>query len=66
MEQNKTGLQISFIDKEHRAAYLEYEGCSITLDFAKEPNAEVKGILKDVLIDSILHSQTDSHNCLIT
>ena len=64
MEQGKSGLKISFIDKERRAAYLEYEGCSITLNFAREPNTELKGIMKDVLIGSMLHTPTDSHNCL--
>lgn len=54
MEQSNTGLKISFIDKEHRAAYLEYEGCSITLNFAKQSNSKLKGLLKDILIHSVV------------
>lgn len=64
MEQNAAGLTISFVDKEHRAAYLEYDGCSITLNFAKEPNPEVKDFLKDVLIGSVIDRTKESHNCV--
>lgn len=64
MDQRKAGLTISFIDKERRAAYMEYDGCSITLDFSKQPNHEIKDSLKEILIGSMLNHTKESHNCV--
>lgn len=64
MEQKKSGLTISFIDKEHRAAYMEYDGCSITLNFSKQPNPGIKDSLKKVLIASMINRTKESHNCV--
>lgn len=65
MGQEKTGLTVSFIDKEHRAVYLEYEGCSITLSFSKQSNHEIKDSLKELLIGSMLEHTKESQNCVI-
>lgn len=55
MDQKKAGLTISFIDRERRAAYMEYDGCSITLNFTKQPNPEIRDFLKEVLITSMIN-----------
>lgn len=60
MDQKKASLSISFVDKEHRAAYLEYDGCPITLSFSKQPNSEIKDCLKEVLIGSIISHTKES------
>lgn len=64
MEQKKAGLTISFIDKERRTAYMEYDGCPITLSFTKQSNPEVKDLLKEVLIGSMLNHAKESQNCV--
>jgi hypothetical protein len=64
MNQEKTGLTITFIDRAHRAAYMEYDGCSITLNFAKEWNTGIRDSLKEVLIGSIINHAKQSQNCV--
>lgn len=64
MEQKKASLTISFIDQEHRAAYMEYDGCSITLNFSKQPNPGIRDSLKEVLIGSMLNHTKESQNCV--
>jgi hypothetical protein len=64
MDEKKSELTITFIDKERRAAYMEYNGCSITLNFSKERNPEIKNSLKEVLIGSVIHNTKQSQNCI--
>jgi hypothetical protein len=64
MDEKQSGLTITFIDKGHRAAYMEYNGCSITLNFSKERNPEIKDSLKEVLIGSVIHHTKQSQNCI--
>jgi len=63
MDEATNGLTISFIDKDHRAAYMEYDGCSITLSFSKQSNPGIRDTLKEVLIGSMLTESMDSHIC---
>jgi hypothetical protein len=63
MDEKQSGLTITFIDRERRAAYLEYNGCSITLNFSKERNPEIKDSLKEILIGSVIDRTKQSQNC---
>jgi hypothetical protein len=49
MDEKKSELTITFIDKERRAAYMEYNGCSITLNFSKERNPEIQASYSEVM-----------------
>lgn len=64
MDKGSNGLTISFIDKDHRSAYMVYEGCSITLSFSKQSNTSIKDTLKEVLISSMITGSVDPHICV--
>jgi len=63
MDEATNGLTISFVDKDHRAAYMEYEGCPITLSFSKQSNTGIRDTLKEVLIGSMITESMDLHIC---
>ena len=62
MEKKSSGLAVTFVDRERRAIYLEYEGCSIALAFAKERNDRIRSELKDILIGSVINQSESSHD----
>lgn len=64
MDKKSTGLTVAFIDKEHRTAFMEYDGCSIALAFSKQRNPDIRDSLKEVLISSVINQTAESHNCL--
>lgn len=57
-------LTVSFIDKEHRAVYMEYDGCSISLAFSKEANNGIRDALKEILIGAMVSNSGKSQNCV--
>lgn len=57
-------LTVSFIDREHRAVYMEYDGCSIALAFSKEANNGIRDTLKEILIGAIVSNSGKSQNCV--
>lgn len=57
-------LTVSFIDRDHRAVYMEYEGCSISLAFSKEANDGIRDTLKDILIGTMVSNSGQSQNCV--
>lgn len=64
MDEKTPSLTVSFIDREHRAAYMEYDGCPITLAFSKQENSGIRESLKEILIGSVLKDTAKSHNCV--
>ena len=47
---------------DHNKKYMIIDGCLVTLTFAKEPNYELYGRLKDILLSSV----TIPQNCIDT